>query len=197
MSDCLGKISKSFLRDCNYRPKANLKTTCYLINTEDIDKATTQLSSNKMSITDFVLNAGKVVYPAEGAGKYPQANTEIVKGDNGNGWKHGHTLRIIYYGEDEREQLQEMLDDGRITTVIEKNDGGLAGELTFEVLGFESGMAVQSVTWNSNENDGVVEIVLGTEEDELEGTDRKVFMDTDLATTRTWLTTNAYDASPV
>lgn len=195
MATCEGKLSKNFVRDCGYRPKANLKNTAFLINTSDIDKAVSQLSANKMSVTTLALAAGAKLYSADGAGKYPQGNVEMVKADNGNGWKHGFTVRILYYGEEERAQVQEMVDNGRITVIAEKKDGGLAGELTYEILGYESGMAVQSVVWNSNENDGVVEIVLGTEEDELEATDRKIFMDTDLATTKAWIDTNTYIAA--
>lgn len=190
MATCEGKLSKNFVRDCNYRPKANLNNTVYLMNTSDIDKAASQLSATGLLVSSLVLGAGANIYSAEGAGKYPQGNTEMVKADNGNGWKHGLTVRILYYGEDQREQIQEMVNNGRISAIIDKKDGGLAGELTYDILGYESGMAVQSATWNSNENDGVVEIVLQTEEDELEATDRKIFMDTDLATTKAWITTN-------
>lgn len=190
MATCIGALSANFVRDCSYRPKANLDNTVYLANTSDIDKSTSQLSDSGLTVSSLVLNDGASVYSAEGAGKYPQGSIELVKGDNGNAWKHGLTLRILYYGEDQRAQVQEMVDNGRITAIIKKKDSGLAGELTYEVLGYESGMAVQTVTWNSNENDGVVEIALQTEEDELEGTDRKIFMDTDLATTTAWIAAN-------
>lgn len=187
---CENTLSKNFIRQCGYRPKAGLENTVWLVNVKEIDKAATQLSASKMSITSMVLTTGAKIYKAEGAGKFPQGTTELVKGDNGNGWKHGNTIRILYYSEDEREQLQKMIDDGRFATIVEKKDTGLAGELTYDVLGFESGMAVQSVTWNSAENNGVVVVVLGTEEGEEESTDRKIFLDTDLATTKTWIESN-------
>lgn len=187
---CENTLSKNFLRQCSYKPKAGLESTVYLANTKEIDKASSQLSTSGMSVSSVVMETGKKIFKAEGAGKFPKGNTELVRGDNGPGWKHGITVRVLYYGEEERAELQKLVDGGRVTAIAEKKDGGTAGELTFDTLGWESGMAVQSVAWNSSENDGVVEIVLGTEEGEEEATDRKVFMDTDLATTRTWLSTN-------
>lgn len=187
---CENKITKNIVRKCGYKPKAGLENVIHCVNTKEIDKALTQLSASKMSVTSLVLVDGAKIFRAEGAGKFPQGTTEMVKGDNGSSFKHGNTIRILYYGEEEREQLQNMIQDGRITTINEKKDKGESGELAFDILGFEGGMAVQSVAWNSNENDGVVVITLATEEGEEEATDRKIFMDTDLATTKTWIETN-------
>jgi len=187
---CENKLAKNFIRQCGYKPKSGLENNIFLLNTKEIDKALSQLSASRASVTSLTLEAAAKIYKAEGAGKFPQGTTELVKGDNGSSWKHGATVRILYYGEDQREQLQKMVDDGRITAIIEKKDTGLAGELTYDVLGYESGMAVATVTWNSNENDGVVVITLSTEEGEEESTDRKIFMDTDLTTTKAWIETN-------
>ena len=187
---CENKLAKNFLRQCGYKPKAGLENNIWIANTKEIDKAVSQLSASKMTISTLALVAGAKLYRAEGSGKYPQGNTELVKGDNGSAWKHGNTIRILYYGDEQREQLQNMIQDGRFSSIIEKRDSGTAGELTYDVLGYEGGMAVQTVVWNSNENDGVVEITLATEEGEEEATDRKIFMDTDLATTKTWIETN-------
>ncbi len=187
---CDGAISKNFVKDCSYNPKAGLGNTVFLMNTEDIDKSATQQNTARTNITNLVLKDGNKIYKIEGAGKFPQGGTEIVKGDNGDSWKHKLTVRILYYGIEEREQVQQLVKNGRITAIIKKKDGGKQGELTYEVLGYESGLAVQSVNWNSAENNGVVSVEFATEEGEEEATDRKVLTLTDLAGTENFLSAN-------
>jgi hypothetical protein len=200
MSVCTSKLSKNFVRDCIYKPKAGLHEVAYLINLDDIDKASSQLGATGMNISSIVMKmqsdgtTPRTIFKAEGAGKYPQGTSELVKGDNGSMWVHGLNARIVYYGVDQREELQAMVENGRFVAIVKKRDGGLADEIRYEVLGWESGMAVQAVNWNSNENNGVVSVELKTEEGEEEGTDRKVFMDTDIDTTETWLSDNLYTA---
>lgn len=190
MSVCNGKISRNFVRECSYAPKSGLGNIGYLINTEDIDKSATQLSAGKMKITELVLKEGSKLYSIEAVNKFPQATSEVVKGDYVNGWKHGFNVPILYYGEDEREELQNMLNSGRITVITKHKDSGKAGELTYQVLGYESGLAVQAIKWSSAENSGVVQLELATEEGEEESTDRKILLKTDLATTEALLTAN-------
>lgn len=189
---CDNKLSKNFARKCGHKPKSGLDNVVYFMNTSDIDKAVSQLNASKTTVTTLALIALAKMYKAEGAGKYPQGNTELVKSENIDGWKHGNTFRFTYYGEDEREQLQKMIDNGRITTLVKKKDTGLAGELSYDFLGWESGMEIASVVWASNENDGVVTVTLGTAEGEEEGTDRKIYLDTDLATTEAFILANTY-----
>ena len=193
---CEKNITDNFIRKCAYKPKSGLENTLYLANTKEIDKALSQLSTSKLMVTDFIMVTGKKIYKAEGAGKFPSGKSELVKGDNGVGWKHAASLRILYYGEDEREQIQQMVEDGRFTVIIEKKDTGTAGELTYEVLGWESGLSVTSVTWDSAANDGVVLLELATEAGEEEGTDRKIYLDTSLAATTAAIAAMVYVPAP-
>ncbi|MFV0377765.1 MAG: hypothetical protein ACK5JD_10755 [Mangrovibacterium sp.] len=198
---CENKLSKNFIRNCNYKPKAGLAGTVYCINTKEIDKALTQLSPSGMTVSALILAAGAKLYAAEGAGKYPQGTTSMAQGDNGPNWTHGATIRLLYYGDAEREQLKKMVDGGRITLIVEKKDIGLAGELTYDILGFESGMEVSTVEWSSAENEGVVTITLASVEGEGESTDRKIFLETgvdpqtDLEATKAFIETNLYVAA--
>lgn len=185
--DCTGKIFKNILRECDYKPKQGLDSTMYIMNTSEIDRQATQLSASKLMITNLVLKSGGHLFQVDGEGKYPQGAVELVKGDNGNGWKHKLTMRISYYGEVERQQIQEMVKNGRITAIIKKVDTGKNGELTYEVLGFESGMTIQTVTWSSAENGGVVAIELATDEGEEEATDRKIFLSNTVAETEAYI----------
>ncbi len=189
---CENKLANNFLRQCGYKPAAGLDPNVFLINTEDIDKASSQLSESGMLISTMVLADSAKAFKAEGAGKYPQGTTSMAQGDNGPDWTHGLTLRILYYGEDERAAIQDAADGGRLTAIVKKKDTGLSGELTYEVLGWKSGMEVSTIEWSSSENGGVATITLATVEGEEEVTDRKIFLDTDVDTTTSWIDTNLY-----
>ncbi len=175
-NDCTGRIFDNIRKDCFYRPKGGIKNKIYLINTDEIDREATQLSENRLKATALVLKENAKVFIWEGKGKFPQGSTEIVKDDFGISYKHKVTHQFEYYGETERSQIQQIASGGRVTAIIEKADGGLNGELTFEILGFESGMTVQSGTWSSAENRGIVSVEFATEEGEEEATDRKIFL---------------------
>lgn len=193
---CVNTLTDSFLRECAYKPKAGLEPDVWLVNLADIDKAVSQLATSGMLISTFALAAGKTLFKAEGAGNYPQGTVTLSQGDNGPNHIHGLTVRVLYYGEDERLQVKQMIDNGRFAAIVKKRDGGLSGELKYEVLGWESGMQVESMTWSSNENNGVRELVLATKEGEEESTDAKLFVDTDLATTESFLETNTFGYVP-
>jgi hypothetical protein len=177
---CENKLTASFLRTCSYKPKAGLENTVYLMNTSEIDKALTQLDStvDGMAIkAPIIFATGAGLHKAEGAGKYPQGSTSMAQGDNGANWTHTLMVRILYYSATQRALLQKIIDGGRITPVIEKRDKGPVGELAFDVLGWESGLEVQTVEWSSNENEGVVTVTLATADGEFESTDRRSLVD--------------------
>ncbi len=187
---CGGQISKNFVRDCAYSPKAGLETTVYIMNTKDIDRSATQLNDAKTQITNLVLKEGAKLYKMEGGGKYPQGKVALKKGDFGNNWTHSLSVRLMYYGIEERAELNSLIKDGRITAIVERKDTGVNGELTFAVLGFESGMAIQSSEWSSADNSGTKPIEFATEEGEEEAMDDRIFMMTDLATTEKFIEDN-------
>ncbi len=190
MAGCNEKLSKSFVRSCSYKPKAGLDSTVFVVNTEDIDKSATQTSNGGAKITNLVLKEDAKVYKFEGAGKFPQGKVALKKGDNGNGWTHSLSVRVLYYGVEEREELNKLIRDGRITAIVKKKDGGVNGELTYSVLGYESGMAIQSSEWSSADNDGVKPVDFATEEGEEEALDDRVLVHTDLSGTENFLTSN-------
>ncbi len=187
---CSGKISKNFVRDCSYSPKSGLHTTIYLVNTEEIDRQATQFNESKTQITNLVLKSGAKLYKMEGGGKYPQGKVTLKKGDFGNNWTHSLSVRLMYYGVEERAELNSLIRDGRVTAIVKRKDTGINGELTYAVLGFETGMAVQTSEWSSVDNNGTKPIDFATEEGEEEAMDDRILMMTDLATTEQFIEDN-------
>lgn len=186
-------MTAGFSSVCGYKPKQGILEK-YYINLDDIDKAATILANSNNLITTLVLKAGKKIYQAEGNDKSHIAKASGVIGDYGNGVLHTDTLNIITRKIAEREQVQKIIDGARVVTLIKKVDGSDDGSTTYEILGFESGMKMSTYEWDSSANSGVATLEVASVEGEEEATPPKVFLDTDLTTTETWITTNLYVA---
>lgn len=192
MSDCNAKLAGDFSRQCGHRPKQGVVEKWY-VNWEDIDRTATTTANRGTKVTALVLNEGAKIYKARGTDKTSKAEHALAVGDFSNGYIHTDRYAITYKGEDERERVQELVDGARVVTIVKKVDTGIAGELTYEIAGLESGMVITEDTFNSNENSGTTSITCATKEGEEESTGLKLFLMTaGLAATTTWITTNEY-----
>ena len=187
------KLAGKFARVCGLKPKQGILRKWY-VNYGDIDRAATQLANRKTKITTMVLATGAKFYPAEGNDKVHKANHALAVNDFGNGYIHTDNYTILYRGENERERIQELVDGARVVTVVEKVDGGENGELTYEVLGYESGMKITEDNWSSSENSGTATVTVATQEGEEESTGAKLLTHTDAANTKTFIEDNQYSS---
>lgn len=199
MPDCNTLLSGLFARNCDHKPKQGIRKKWYF-NTEDVDYEATLKVNRGTKVTALVLKAGAKIYPAQGNDKSHRGNHSLSVQDYGNGYIHTDTFTVMYRGENEAERIQELVDGGRVGTIIKNVDTGVAGELTYSILGLESGMVVTEDTWNSSENGGTTTLTVATKEGEEELTGKKIFLmpaDTaasDLAETEAWITANEYVA---
>lgn len=189
---CDERLSGQFVKRCGYKPKQGLTRKWYL-NWEDVDREATQLANKGTKITQLVLKQDAVFYKAESAPKGLKAKHALSVLDFGNGYVHTDTLAVMYNGEEERTRIQELVQGGRIISIVEKLDKGLNGELAFEVFGFESGMTITEDNYDSSANSGVTTITVATEKGEEESTGKKLFLLDDGATaTEEWIEANTY-----
>lgn len=192
MADCVNVIANDFVAQCEgYMPKKGTEEM-YLYNINDVDYSSTTMTNKGTKVTALVLKTGKKIYKAGGNSKTNRANHALSIKDYGNGYIHTGGATILYKGEVEREAIQELVQGSRVGVIVKKRDGGLAGELKFEILGLESGMEITEDNWNTTENGGTTSITFATPEDEEESTGAKLWVETDLATTEAWITTNLY-----
>lgn len=196
MPECNSKLSADFANECGHRPKQGVNKKWY-INWEDIDKAATTKANRGTKVTALVLNEDAKIYPALGTDKTSSVSHALAIGDYSNGYIHTDKYTILYNGETQRERRQELADGARVVTISEKIDTGLAGELSYEIAGLESGMVITEDNYSSSENSGVVNITCATKEKEEESTGLKLFLMTaGLAATKQWITDNEYVAAP-
>lgn len=192
MADCDGKLAGKFIKKCGHRPKQGVRRKWYF-NWDDVDRTATQTVNKGTKVTALVLKAGAKIYEAEGNGKTSKASHALSVLDFGNGHIHTDNFTILYYGENERERVQELVEGARVGTIVERVDSGMNGELAFEIAGLESGMTITEHNYSSSENSGTVTVTVATPEGEEESTGIKLFLMEDGYTeTMTWITTNSY-----
>ena len=189
---CDSKLAGKFTQECGYKAKQGLRKKWYF-NWDDIDRVATQLANKGTKITTLVLKPETFLYPAEGTSKTLKAKHALSVLDFGNGYIHTDTLIIQYHGENERLRIQELVEGGRVGSIVKKVDGGLNGELSYEVFGYESGMTIIEDNYDSSANSGTVTISVATETGEEESTGKKLFlMAGGTSDVETWITNNEY-----
>src|SRR5690606_7238992 len=119
-----------FAKKCGHKPKQGVVKKWYA-NREDIDREATQLDNQGTKISAFVLKAEAKLFPAYG-NKVSRANHALAVRDFDNAYIHTDGYTVLYRGETERERIQELVDGGRVVTINQKVDGGIAGELSYE-----------------------------------------------------------------
>ena len=190
VQNCDDKLSGQFAKECGYKPKQGLQKKWYF-NWSDVDREATQSTNKGTKITQLVLKQGAVLYPADSADKGLKAKHALSVMDFGNGYVHTDTLVVLYRGESQSKSIQELVDGGRIGSIVMVNDTGLNGELTYRIFGFESGMKIIEDNYDSSANSGVTTITVATEKGEEESTGGKLFlMTTGLAATTAWINAN-------
>lgn len=189
---CDERLSGKFAKRCGYKPKQGLTRKWYF-NWADVDREATQLTNKGTKITQLILKVNALLYPAESAPKGLKAKHALSVMDFGNGYVHTDTLVVLYNGEQERERIQELVDGGRVGSIVEKLDTGVNGELTYEVFGYESGMKITEDNYDSSANSGVTTITVATEKGEEESTGKKLFLLAGgLADTKAWIDANTF-----
>jgi hypothetical protein len=191
---CDDKLTGEFVKRCGYKPKQGLTRKWYF-NWEDVDREATQVVNKGTKITQLILKVGAVLYKAEGVAKALKAKHALSVLDFGNGYVHTDNLVVLYNGEDERQRIQELVQGGRIGSIVEKLDTGLNGELTFEVFGYESGMTITEDNYDSSANSGATSIAVATQKGEEESTGKKLFLLAGgVSATEQWIEANTYVA---
>jgi hypothetical protein len=189
---CNDKLAGEFVKKCGYKPKQGLTKKWYL-NWDDVDREATQITNKGTKVSLLVLKQDAVLYKAEGVSKALKSKHALSVMDFGNGYIHTDTFTILYNGEDERQRVQELVEGGRIISVVEKLDTGINGELSFEIFGYESGMLIMEDNYDSNANSGATNISVATNKGEEESTGKKLFlMPAGVQATHDWVIANEY-----
>lgn len=184
---CEGLISADILFDCANPAIGGIETDVLLINAEDVDIATTTFSnSNKTVITNLALKSGKTGYVLQGVKQVNGANTELVKKEMGpDKFKHVFSGVILNPSAANKLQATSLSEGSKYVVVIEQKWKGASNADAFVVLGLKSGLELQTMVWNTKENDGTIAFTLESTERYEEPTLQLTLLETDYATTKT------------
>lgn len=188
MADCTSKIAKGIVNDCSAKPKGGIVRK-WAINWDDIDHEANEYTHLKNTVTRLTLKVGGQVYPMEGNDKTSDARQEFVKGDFFNGYRHFSVYRPLTNTGVNREEMQKVIDGGRIVTIEETLN---KGELRYEIVGLEVGMTAEDDPRDLRENSSLREFTVATPEDELEDTGIKILDIDDTGGTSTWIESNVF-----
>lgn len=184
---CEGLISADILFDCANPAIGGIEADVLLINAEDIDiTATTISGTNKTLVTNLALKTGKTGYLLAGVKQVNGANSELVKKEMGpDKFKHVFSGVILNPSAANKLQATNLSEGAKYVVVIEQKWKGASNADAFVILGYKSGLELQTMTWNTKENDGTIAFTLESTEGYEEPTLPLTLLETDYATTKT------------
>jgi len=188
---CEGLITADILFDCANPSVGGLETDVLLINAEDVNIATTTVSTtNKILITNLALKTGKTGFLLQGVKQINGTSYELVKKEFGpDKFKHMFTGVILNPSAANKLQATNLSEGGKYIVVVEQKWKGASNADAFQVYGLKSGLELMTLTYNSKENDGTISFTLESTENFEEPTVPMTLLETDYATTKT-----AFDA---
>lgn len=189
--NCEEKLAADIVKDCDNKPKGGIEVNVVILNFEDVDKTTSTLDvTNDLIITNLSTYSGTTGYSFEGVKQSNGASFELVKKeDSFDKYKHLFSGVILNPSAANKKSLASIASGGRYIVVVEKKWKGASQADAFEVLGWDSGLVISTVVWNTKESDGVIKFELASEDGYEEDEMTRNNLETDYATTKT-----AFDA---
>jgi hypothetical protein len=185
--NCEEKLTAAIAKDCEERPQAGIEVNVVLINFDDIDKVTsTYDAANDLVITSLNTKSGTQGFFLEGIKQVNGASFELVKKETSfDGYKHLFTGVVLTPSAANKKLLAQVASGGRYVAVVEKKWKGALGIDAFEVIGWDSGLVISTMVWNTKENDGVISFELASEDGYEEPQMTRNNLETNYATTLT------------
>lgn len=164
--NCEEKLTAAIQRDCDNKPKGGMEVNVILYNYDDLDKANTTFSgSNDLIITNLATKSSTTGYLLDGIKQVNMASFELIKNEEGfDKYRHLFAGVILNPSAANKKRLDEIASGGRYVVIIEKKWKGQNQADAFEILGYDSGLVISTVVWNTKESDGVIKFELASEE---------------------------------
>ncbi len=182
-TNCAPKLTADILQDCSVKTVKGLDGgKAVIINWEDIDKAASTVAG--ATISDLVTKSGTSGFSAEWFKDLASANSSFSPStEDVDGFLHNFLCRIPNASADNAERARELAQ-GRFVIVVETRFKGTDNEEAFKVLGWECGLKLSEMTWNTLENSASIPYTAATEDGDVESYPYNVFLETDYATSK-------------
>lgn len=185
MAVVCGLLDADFVLSCDDKAKGGLENDVILVNYSDVDyTAITYDAGNKNIVTNFQLKSGKIGFLLQGVKQVNSTAFELVKQEfSFDTFKHTFNGVILTPNAANKEQAEKLASGGRYVAIVNRKYKGASNADAFEIYGLESGLDLETMTYNSKENNGVISFTLASAEGEEETSIPKTLLETDYATT--------------
>ena len=185
MSAICGLLDADFILNCDDKAQGGLENDVLLINRDDVDYAAiTYDGTNKNIVTNFQLKSGKTGYLLQGVKQVNTTAFELVKQEfSFDTFKHTFNGVILTPSSANKDQADKLAGGGKYVVVVNRKYKGVDNEDAFEIFGIDSGLELETMTYGSAENKGVISFALSSTEQEDENGTPKTLLETDYATT--------------
>jgi len=185
--NCEEKLAADIVKNCDTKPIGGIEVNAVLINFDDIDKASSTFDgTNDLVITNLATKSGTSGFNLEGIKQINGVSFELVKKeDSFDRYKHMFAGVILNPSAANKKSAANIGSGGRYVVVVEKKFKGTAQADAFEVLGFDNGLEIATMVYNSKESDGVIKFELASADGFEEPEMTRNVLETNYATTLT------------
>lgn len=179
--DC-SKITMGFIvADCDGPAIAGTAGRVVLVSFSDIDRSKSTVTDGV--IKTIVLKSGAKGYEVDSLPNAIVGDTPATVGTYVTTFQHTLTVRIFKKSEAAKKFVNQMTT-ARVVAIVENNERGTAGEVKYEVYGWDSGLVLTDLTGSTEMADGVAyQIGLGSSSVAQEKRVPMSFFNTDESTT--------------
>lgn len=187
MAVICGILDADFVLSCDDKAQGGLENDVLLINRSDVDySAITYNVGNKNIVTNFQLKSGKTGYLLQGVKQVNSTSFELVKQEfSFDTFKHMFNGVVLTPSSANKEQAEKLASGGKYVVIVNRKYKGALNADAFEIYGLQSGLELETMTYNSKENNGVISFALASAEGEDETSLPKTLLETDYDTTLT------------
>ncbi|MBL4820125.1 MAG: hypothetical protein JKY98_03905 [Gammaproteobacteria bacterium] len=184
-TNCEEKLTADILKDCDNKPVGGIEVNVVIINFEDVDKGSSTIDgANDLIITNLATNSGTQGHFLEGIKQVNGVSSELVKKEESYDMhKHVFAGVILTPSAANKKHAAELSSGNRYVVVVEKKFKGASQADAFEVLGWDSGLVISTMVYNSKESDGVIKFELASEDGFEEPELPRNLLETNYATT--------------
>lgn len=183
--DCAKIAAGLAAAECGKMATSGTGTKVVLMNYDDIDKASSTVSSGVC--TSLVLAANKLAYLFESIDKATTGEATFAKGTYIDSYDHAVTLRIFIKDQTSKNFINS-LTNARVVAIVENRATGASGNTKYEVYGWDSGLKLSENAFTTDFADNVVFTAkLASDDNSKEGQLPLSYFITNLAGTETAL----------
>lgn len=188
-------VLNDLLYDCENKAVGGIEQTLKLINRCDIDVADWTLTRSMNGTTCSHSIAFSGADPASLNARTVQGipgkrllNATFASSDTDFGTYYTHGVNLFGQGLTEEAlcNIKAFGEGAEVVAIIKQNFKGPSGESAFLVYGWDTGLKLGEMTYDSNENNGNTMIPLASREPDLEPFPPMVLFMTDFDTTNTF-----------